>query len=176
MTWILNQANRIVFVMVDATNTEVSGIGDGNLTVTISKNGGAFAAALGTDTEIGNGWYTYLADATEADTVGPVAVKVTGAGAIQQNLEYVVKQRNPGAIEWDYDIQDALGNPLEGVSVWVTATNSSTAPAVWAGTTNGLGEARDENGDYPFLDAGTWYFWRQRAGYNFSNPDTEVVA
>jgi len=26
------------------------------------------------------------------------------------------------------------------------------------------------------LDAGTYYFWRKLSGYNFTNPDTEIVA
>jgi len=26
------------------------------------------------------------------------------------------------------------------------------------------------------LDPGTYYVWRQKAGYNFADPDTEVVS
>lgn len=174
--WILNQANRIVFVMVDATGTEVAGIGDGNLTVEISKNGGAFAAGLGTDTEISDGWYSYLATAAEANTVGPVAVKVDGAGAVQQNLEYVVKQRNPGAIDFTYTLTDSVTTfPIEGVKVWIT-TDLAGNNVIWNGSTDALGIAQDDNGELPWLDAGTYYFWSQKTGYVFSNPDTEIVS
>lgn len=175
-TWLLNQANRIVFVMVDSNGTEVAGIGNGNLTVQISKNGGAFAAALGTDTEISNGWYSYLATAGEADTIGPVAVKITGAGAVQQNLEYVVKQRTPAAIAFTYTITNSVtGNPIDGVEVTIT-TDSAGNNIVWVGVTDAFGIARDENSNLPYLDPGTYYFFRQKGGFIFSDPDSEVVS
>ena len=174
--WVLDQANRITFVMIDTDGNEVPGIGDGNLTVEVAKNGGAFAAGLGTDTEMSDGWYTYLATAGEADTLGPVSVKVDGAGAIQQNLEYVVKQRNPGAIEFTYTVTDSVTTfPIEGVEVWIT-TDLVGNNVIWNGSTNALGIAQDDNGDLPFLDAGTYYFWSQKTGYVFANPDTETVS
>lgn len=174
--WILNQQNRIAFVMVDAAGSEVAGIGDGNLTVQISKNGGAFAAGTGTDTEISNGWYSYLAAAAEADTIGPVAVKVTGAGAVQQNLEYVVKQRTSNAIEFTYTVTDvSTGGPIEGVDVWVTS-DIGGVNIIWVGKTNTVGIAVDSNDEKPFLDAGNYYFWSQRTGYTFTNPDLETVS
>lgn len=174
--WILNQANRISFVMINAAGAEVAGIGDGNLTVEISKNGGAFVAGLGTNTEISDGWYSYLADTTEANTIGPVAVKVDGAGAIQQNLEYVVKQRNPGAIEFTYTVTDSVTTlPIEGVEVWIT-TDMAGLNVIWNGVTDASGIARDLDGYKPWLDAGTAYFWSQKTGYTFTNPDTEIVS
>lgn len=174
--WILNQANRIVFVMVDATGTEVAGIGNGNLTVEISKSGGAFAAAAGTDTEISDGWYSYLATAAEANTIGPVAVKVTGAGAVQQNLEYVVKQRTPNALAFTYTVTDVTtGGAIEGVDIWIT-TDIGGSNTIWVGKTNTAGVAVDTNNEKPYLDPGTYYFWSQKSGYTFTNPDTETVS
>lgn len=174
--WIPNQANRITFVMIDATGAEVSGIGDGNLTVEISKNGGAFVAGVGVNTEISDGWYSYLSTAAEANTIGPLSVKVTGAGAIQQNLEYVVKQRTPGAIAFTYTVTDSgTGLPIDGVEVWIT-TDVAGTNVIWNGHTNAFGIARDSNGYLPYLDAGTYYFWCQLANYTFSNPDTEIVS
>lgn len=160
--------------MVDSNDTEVAGLGSG-FTLQISKNGGAFAASAGIKAEIGSGWYSYLSTVGEADTVGPVSVKVTGAGAVQQNLEYVVKQRNPGAIEFTYTVTNSLnGNPIEGVEVWF-ATDANFANIVWNGTTDAFGIARDDNGNKPFLDAGTYFIRCQRAGFNFTD-DTEVVS
>ena len=97
--WLLNQANTILFVMVDAAGSEVAGIGDGNLTIELSKAGTAFVPGAGVNTEVGDGWYKYVGTVADANILGPIAVKVTGAGAVQQNLEYVVSQRNVGAIE-----------------------------------------------------------------------------
>lgn len=89
MNLVLNTAKLLMFVLVDSNGTEVTGLGT-NFTVTISKNGGAFAASTGAKAEIGNGWYSYTLAAAEADTLGALAIKVTGAGVVQQNLLYDV--------------------------------------------------------------------------------------
>ena len=171
--WIRSQANKITFVMIDSNGSEVSGLGTG-FTLEVSKNGGVFAASAGTKAEIGDGWYSYTSTAGEADTTGPVAIKVTGSGAVQQNLEYVVKQRNASAIEFTYTVTDGA-DPIEGVDVWIT-TDLAGSNVIWNGVTNALGVALDTNSEKPFLDAGTYYFWSQKAGYSFSNPDTEAVS
>lgn len=174
-SWRLNQANRIVFVMIDSNGTEVAGLGSG-FTLQISKNGAAFAASAGTKAEIANGWYTYLSTAAEADSVGVVAIRVTGAGAVQQNLEYTVQQRNPNAIAFTYTVTNVSnGNPIEGVEVTIT-TDSAGNNVIWNGDTDALGVARDDEGRLPYLDPGTYYFFSQKANYSFSNPDTEVVS
>jgi len=87
---LFNQQNLIEFVMVDSSNVEVPGLGAG-FTLEISKNGGAFVASAGAKSEKGSGWYEYLTTAAESDTIGPIAIRVTGAGAMQQNLAYRVK-------------------------------------------------------------------------------------
>jgi len=75
-----------------------------------------------------------------------------------------------GAITYTYTVTDSVtGNPIDGVAVWVT-TDSAGANTIASGTT-------DDSGVVTFyLDAGTKYFWRSRSGYNFTNPDTEVVS
>jgi len=75
-----------------------------------------------------------------------------------------------GAITWTYTLTDAdTGALIDGASVWVT-TDSAGANVIASGVT-------DDSGQVTFyLDAGTVYVWRSRAGYNFTNPDTEVVS
>lgn len=176
LEWKLNQQNRICFVMVDAAGTEVAGITGAGLTLEISKNGGAFQASGGTKSEISDGWYSYLSTAAEADSVGVVAIKVTGAGAVQQNLEYVVQQRNTNAIAFTYTVTDtSTGNPIEGVEVTIT-TDAAGNNVIWNGDTDTFGIAKDDNGRLPYLDPGTYFFWSQKASYSFSNPDSEVVS
>ena len=85
----LSTANAIPFVMVDATNTELAGLG-ATLTVAVSKNGGAFAPAAGVQTELTGGWYLYTTTVAECNTAGLLALRITGAGALQQNLVYTV--------------------------------------------------------------------------------------
>ncbi len=86
---LINTTAKITFVLVNSSGVEVTGLG-ATFTVQISKNGGAFAASSGTKAEISDGWYSYTFAAGETDTAGPLAVKVTGAGAAQQNLLYEV--------------------------------------------------------------------------------------
>jgi hypothetical protein len=172
--WQLDQINTITFVMVDVTNTEVTGLGS-TYTLEISKNGGAFGASAGTKSEIGNGWYKYVATAGEADTIGPVSIRVNGAGCIQQNLEYTIEQRTAGAKYFTYTVKDTVTtNPIPGVSVWIT-TDVGGNNVIWSGVTDAFGVARDAGDELPLLDPGTYYFWNQKAGYDFPNPDSETV-
>jgi len=82
-----------------------------------------------------------------------------------------------GAIEWPYTVTDSgTGMPVDGVEVWIT-TDAGGVNVIWSGVTDALGEALDVNGNHPMLDAGTYYFWKQLAGYvDDNNPDVEVVA
>ena len=75
-----------------------------------------------------------------------------------------------GAITWTYTLTDAdTGALIDGASVWVT-TDSAGANVIASGTTNDSGVVTF------YLDAGTYYFWRSRAGYNFTNPQEAVVS
>jgi hypothetical protein len=164
-----NQVNTITFVMIDSNGDEVTGLGS-SFTLQLSKAGGAFAASAGTKAEIGSGWYSYQTTAGECDTVGPVAIKVTGAGAVQQNLEYVVIN----AVEFTYTVT-VSGNPLQGATVWIS-TDVAGSNVIWEGTTNASGVAVDTNDEKPYLLAGDYFFWTQKTGYSFVNPDTESVS
>ena len=167
-TLTLNQANLITFVMVDTNGTEVAGLGTG-YTLTVSKAGGAFAASAGTKAEISNGWYRYTLTASECDTLGALSIKITGAGAAQQNLAYFVGGANAGAVPFTYTVTSTSGGtPIAGASVWVT-TDSGGANVIASGTTNVLGVVTF------YLQSGTYYVWRQLAGYTFQNPDLEVI-
>lgn len=172
--WEQSQQNLITFVMVDGNGTEVTGLGTG-FTLQLAKNGGAFAGSAGTKAEMANGWYSYLSTAAEADAPGPISILVTGAGAVQQNLEYVVKARNINGIEFTYTVDDG-STAIEGAQVWIS-TDSAGNNVIWTGITDASGVARDAvNDERPFLDPGTYYFWVQKTGYSFNNPDQESVS
>lgn len=173
----LNQANRITFVMVDVNYQEVDGLGAA-VNVFISKNGSAvFNAATGAVTEMLNGWYTIVLSAAECDTLGPLSIYATGAGCIQQNLEYVIRQRNAACINYTYTLINSITLlPVDGAEVWFT-TDLAGLNVVWNGDTDAFGIARDSDGDLPCLDAGTYYAWATKAGGTANNwPDTEVVS
>jgi len=175
-TLVPNQTNWIKFVLVDTNYNEVSGLGT-SWVLEVSKVNAAFAVGAGTKAEISDGWYEYQLTAAECDTIGPLAIIVNHASIIQQNLEYVVQQRNAGCVEFTYTVTDSgTGNPIGGVQVWFT-TDLAANHVVWGGSTDAFGVARDAFDNLPCLDPGTYYVWKQRLGYvDDDNPDTEVVA
>ncbi len=63
---------------------------------------------------------------------------------------------------------ETSGDAIADVHVWVT-TDISGDTLVASGYTDDFGDVTF------FLDAGTYYFWRKKSGYDFTNPDTEVV-
>jgi hypothetical protein len=75
-----------------------------------------------------------------------------------------------GAITWTYNVTNTVsGNPIADTDVWIT-TDIGGVNVIASGKT-------DQNGDVTFyLDAGTVYVWRQKSGFNFENPDTEVIS
>lgn len=171
--WKLSQQNLITFVLVDANGNEVTALG-GNFTLQLSKAGGAFQASAGVKAEIGNGWYSYLATASEADTPGPVAIQVTGGGIVSQNLEYVVESRNVTAVEFTYTVtNDVTSDPIDGVQVWIS-TDEAASNVVWSGFTDGFGVARDTNGYKPRLDPGLYFIRLSKAGFSFAVDQEDV--
>lgn len=68
---------RFLLVLTSDHITGATGI---TPTVTISKNGAAFASPSGAVTEISNGWYKVAGHATDTNTYGPVDIQVSGTG------------------------------------------------------------------------------------------------
>jgi hypothetical protein len=75
-----------------------------------------------------------------------------------------------GATTWTYTITNSgTGLPIADVDVWVT-TDSAGTNIIASSKTNQSGVATF------YLDTGTVYVWRQKTGWNFTNPDMEVVS
>lgn len=75
-----------------------------------------------------------------------------------------------GAITVSYYVysDEAETIPLAGVAVWVSTDLAGTV-TVATDETNSSGLVTF------YLDAGTYYMWRSKTGYAFTNPDLEVV-
>jgi hypothetical protein len=74
-----------------------------------------------------------------------------------------------GANEFEYTLTETgSGDPIPDADVWAT-TDSTGSVVVASGRTNQYGVVTF------YLDSGTVYIWRQKSGYNFTNPDTEIV-
>lgn len=72
----------VLFFMADASD-HVNGKTGVSPTVTLSKNGGAFASAAGSVSEVGAGWYALAGNASDREN--PVAKAVSSAPARNQN-------------------------------------------------------------------------------------------
>ena len=81
MRWLVKSQTRNVMVfMADETDGETGETGL-TLTLTLSKNGGAFASISPTVTERGNGWYSVALDTTHTNTLGDLVLRATATGA-----------------------------------------------------------------------------------------------
>ena len=119
----------------------------------VGSTGAALAAAGGS----GDPWSTALPGAYGAGTAG-----------------YIIGNQTPeagaGAIAHTYTLTSSIGGlPIAEAQVWAT-TDLGGSNIVASGVTSTLGVVTF------YLDAGTYYFWRSKSGWNFVNPDTEVVA
>jgi hypothetical protein len=75
-----------------------------------------------------------------------------------------------GAIAWNYTLtRSDNGQPIADADIWV-ATDALGVNVIASGRT-------DQNGVVTFyLDAGQIFIFRQKSGFNFTNPDQEVVS
>ena len=73
-----------------------------------------------------------------------------------------------GAIETEVVCQVG-GSPLDGVEVWVTTDEDGENVVAGTQTTDALGKVTF------MLDAGDYYVWRQKGGYEFENPQDLTV-
>lgn len=134
--------------------------------------------------ELGQGRYAKLYTSGDLDSYDYIVQgQYTGATVMDNDYVYGETETQSinettfpaGAIEFTYTVTDTGAVPLEGAQVWIS-TDIAGTHVIWSGVTDTFGVARDANLDKPWLDAGTYYFWTQLAGYSFTNPDAEVVS
>lgn len=167
---------KIPFLMVDSTDLKTPEPGV-SVSVNIRKPGGNFFASSGSINEIGSGWYEFTPTLTDVNTEGFVILEATGAGCnpyrtliqVVGNNPYSQSLIGPGGVEVEVVIRTTAATPISNAEVWIT-TDSSGVNIV-AGTlhTDAFGKA------IFMLDAGTYYMWVQKPGYNFTLPQTLVV-
>jgi hypothetical protein len=174
-------ATKIFYAFYTQSEVGVTG-----LTVTvdihrINKATGAHSEVVtaGVVDEIGDGAYMYLLASADLSLYDYIAIFKTATLTVDRRempslwSDYGCAP-NSGAIEFTYTVTDPGLSPIEGVDVWIT-TDIAGNNVIWSGVTDAFGVARTAGGNLPWLDAGTYYFWSQKTGYDFTNPDTEVV-
>jgi len=75
----------------------------------------------------------------------------------------------PGGTAFTVTAKNTLGNPLSGVSVWVTSDLAGTTTIAGTLTTDALGSV------VFMLPTGTAYVWRMSPTYTFPNPQAITV-
>lgn len=141
----------------------------------LAKNGGVFQAVAGAQSEMSDGWYKYISTAAEANTVGTISILATGAGVIQQNLEYLIVGRSIYAKPFTYTVTDPGLLPVTGATVSIS-TDDAGARVIFSGITDAFGVLRHSiTGQLPWLDPGPYYFWTFADGHVSDNPDLETV-
>jgi hypothetical protein len=89
-------AQVLAFLMISSSDHISGAAGLSPLpTVTLSKNGAAFAAPAGAVTETGNGWYQVAGNATDANILGPLALHASATGADPKDELFSVVAYNP---------------------------------------------------------------------------------
>lgn len=124
------------FFMTDSSD-HISGKTGLSPTVTISKDGGAFASPSGAVTEIAHGWYKIAGNATDSNTLGPLKVHATATGADPADREFQIVSHDPFALGTAQtgDAYARLGAPAgASVSADVAAVKSDTASTLTATT------------------------------------------
>lgn len=86
--------DKMIF-MTDSAD-HVTGKTGLTLTLTLSKNGGAFTSISPTVTERGNGWYSLALTSSHTDTLGDFVVRATATGADAADIPWEVVAGLPG--------------------------------------------------------------------------------
>lgn len=94
-----------------------------------------------------------------------------GGGSTGAKLNGATGAAGSGAVTFTYTMyEDDESTPLAGVDVWVCTDEAGSNVVAGTVVTDVSGEA------IFYLDAATYYFFRQKPSWNFTNPDTEVVS
>lgn len=86
-------------VFMTSSTDHVTGATGLTLTITASKDGGAFGSITPTVTERGSGWYNLALTTSHTDTDGDLALHITAAGADPSDLRFIVQDEpDPGDV------------------------------------------------------------------------------
>jgi hypothetical protein len=88
---------------------------------------------------------------------------------LDQKISLTNASPGAGAIQFTYTLTEAgSGDPIPDADVWATS-DSAGSTVLASGRTDVSGEVTF------YLDAGTVYIWRQKAGWDFVNPQVGSV-
>ena len=114
MQLILNGDTRPILFFMAQSSDHVSALTGATPAVTISRNGGVFAAPAGTVTEVGNGWYKLTPAEGDATTNGALLLHATATGGDPTDVKAQVVAFDPytAAPTLDAILGGVLNQPL----------------------------------------------------------------
>lgn len=173
--WVTNPAADTKYSILAFAEVHVNELHTASITAGSFAAGAIDAAAIATDAVneiVDQVWDEALADHDVEDSIGNVIndlVEESGgtyrltAAALQSTL-------GSGAITFTYTLTSSVdAAAIPDATIWVTTDEAGTL-VIASGTTNTSGQV------IFYLDAGTYYVWRHKSGWNFTNPDIETVA
>lgn len=119
-----NTAKNRMVLMVDSSDHITGKVGL-TLTLTLSKNGAAFASITPTVTERGNGWYNVAYTSSHTDTLGDLALHASAAGADPTDLLDNVVDRSKDLLDYTDAIEPSL--TLRGAARLIAAVLAGDA-------------------------------------------------
>lgn len=153
---ILKQSTaRNIMLKVFLASDHITAATGKTLTVTASKDGGAFAAIGGTVTEISSGWYKVALTTTDVNTLGTLIIRATASACDDSEhapIEVVA-----------VDLQDAAGLGLSRVDAAISTRSTLTQGQAQTAVANELDAAGTELTAVP-TTTGTL---RQKLGWLF---------
>lgn len=169
---------HVTLVDTTTTNTDMRGTDSANTATPLDAAGTRTAlgmAAADLDTQLdaiaASAGLDEAGVQSAMDTQGYTAARAAKLDYLDASIAGIGGATGSGGTSWTYTVTDAdSGLPIADAEVWIST--DSAGSNVIAGTLR-----TDANGEATFmLDAGTYYVWTQKTGYNFSNPDMEVVS
>ncbi len=126
-----NDVNRSIRFRMVSSADHVSGVTGIVPVVTICKEASTtFNAPIGVLTEVGNGWYQLAPNSTDNNTLGPLILKATGAGADECSELYEV-------VAYDPDVE-AIG--ILATAIGNSPTAGTVEAALLAAEAQGIGK------------------------------------
>jgi len=129
-------ATNLLLLMVSSTD-HITGVAGATLTITASKDGGAFSAISPVVTNLGSGWYSLALTTVHTDTLGDLALHVTATGCDPSDVLVDIVA---------YDPEDATALGISRIDAAVT---TRAAPGAEMGLSAGAVNATSA----PNLDA-----------------------
>jgi hypothetical protein len=96
---------RNVMVLIVQSSDHITGLAGATLTITASKDGGAFGSITPTVTDRGSGWYNLALTTSHTDTLGDLALHITATSADPVDLVMTVVALDLGNVN---QIGDAM--------------------------------------------------------------------